>query len=86
MKAGRTIQEMAREILRQSEAKQDYSVNTANILMEAGGGAPMLRLLDNTGIDRVEPLDIQQTAHRQLGTYLGIPQTVSYTHLTLPTK
>ena len=74
MKAGRTIQEMAREILRQSEAKQDYSVNTANILMEAGGGAPMLRLLDNTGIDRVEPLDIQQTAHRQLGTYLGIPQ------------
>lgn len=74
MKAGRTIQEMAREILRQSEAKQDYSVNTANILMEASGGPPMLRLLDNMGVDRVEPLDIQQTAHRQFGTYLGIPQ------------
>ena len=34
----------------------------------------MLRLLGNDGIDRVEPLDIQQTAHRQLGAYLGIPQ------------
>ncbi len=74
MKAGRTIQEMAREILRQKDAKQDYAVNTANMHMETSGSAPVLRLVDNDGIDRVEPLDIQQTAHRQLGAYLGIPQ------------
>lgn len=74
MKAGLTIQDMAREILRQSKAKQDYAVNTANMHMETSGSAPVLRLLGNDGIDRVEPLDIQQTAHRQLGAYLGIPQ------------
>ena len=74
MKAGLTIQDMAREILRQSKAKQDYAVNTANMHMETSGSAPVLRLLGNDGVDRVEPLDIQQTAHRQLGAYLGIPQ------------
>ena len=74
VKAGLTIQDMAREILRQSKAKQDYAVNTANMHMETSGSAPVLRLLGNDGIDRVEPLDIQQTAHRQLGAYLGIPQ------------
>ncbi len=74
MKAGRTIRDLAREILRQSKAKQDYAVNTANMHMETSGQAPVLRLMDNAGIDRVEPLDIQQTAHRQLGAYLGIPQ------------
>lgn len=74
MKAGRTIRELAQEILRQSKAKQDYAVNTANMHMETSGQAPVLRLVDNTGVDRVEPLDIQQTAHRQLGAYLGIPQ------------
>ena len=26
------------------------------------------------GTDKIAPLDIRQTAHRQLGTYLGIPQ------------
>ncbi len=74
MKAGRTIRELAQEILRQSKAKQDYAVNTANMHMETSGQTPVLRLVDNAGIDRVEPLDIQQTAHRQLGAYLGIPQ------------
>ncbi len=74
MKAGRTVQEMAREILRQKDAKQDYAVNTANMHMETSGHTPILRIVDNDGIDRVEPLDIQQTAHRQLGAYLGIPQ------------
>ena len=74
MKQGRTIQEVAREILRQKDAKQDYSVRTTNMRMENSGGTPILRLLNNEGIDRVEPLDIQETAHRQLGAYLNIPQ------------
>jgi len=74
VKAGRSIRELAQEILRQSKAKQDYAVNTANMHMETSGQVPVLRLVDNTGVDRVEPMDIQQTAHRQLGAYLGIPQ------------
>lgn len=73
MKQGMTIQEAAAEIMRQSQAKADYLVNTENLHMETCDGAPTLRLLDG-GIDRVEPLDILPTAHRQMGDHLGIPR------------
>ena len=73
MKQGITIQEAAKEIMRQSQAKADYLVNTANLHMETCDGIPTLRLLDGSGIDRVEPLDILATAHRQMGSYLNIP-------------
>ena len=73
MKQGMTIQEAAAEIMRQSEAKADYLVNTENLHMETCDGVPTLRLLDG-GIDRVESLDILPTAHRQMGDYLGIPR------------
>lgn len=74
MKAGRTIQEMGEEILRQSQAKQDYLVNTSKIVMQDWDGQPMLHLCDEQGLDLLEPFDIQQTAHRQIGDYLGIPR------------
>lgn len=73
MKQGMTIQQAAAEIMRQSEAKADYLVNTENLHMETCDGVPTLRLLDGDGIDRVEPLDILPTAHRQMGEYLNIP-------------
>lgn len=73
MKQGMTIQETFKEIMRQSEAKADYGANTQNMHLETCDGIPVLRLLDNQGQDRVEPLDIMPTAHRQMGTYLGIP-------------
>ena len=69
MKQGLTIQEMATEILRQSEAKSDYHVNTQNLHMETCDGTPVLRLIEG-GVDQVEPLDILPTAHHQLGDYL----------------
>ena len=74
MKQGMTIQQAAAEIIRQSQAKADYLVNTANLHMETCDGTPTLRLLDGTGVDRVEPLDILPTAHRQMGDYLSIPR------------
>ena len=73
MKQGMTIQDAAKEIMRQSQAKADYLVNSANLHMETCDGVPTLRLLDDSGMDRVEPLDILTTAHRQMGTYLNIP-------------
>ena len=73
MKQGMTIQEAAQEIMRQSQTKADYLVNTANLHMETCDGIPILRLLDESGVDRVEPLDILPTAHRQMGAYLNIP-------------
>jgi len=69
-----TIQETLKEIMRQSEAKADYMVNTQNMHLETCDGVPVLRLLDKSGEDRVEPLDILPTAHRQMGDYLNIPR------------
>ena len=48
-------------------------MNTQRMEMESLGGLPMLRVLDEQGVDKLEPLEIQQTAHRQLGTHLNIP-------------
>lgn len=72
MKAGLTITEMAAEIERQAAAKADYLVNPQKLEMESLGGTPMLRVVDG-GVDQMEPLSVQETAHRQLGAHLGIP-------------
>lgn len=74
MKKGMTIQETLKEIMRQSAAKTDYMVNTQNMHLETCDGVPVLRLLDKSGLDRVEPLDMMPTAHRQMGDYLNIPR------------
>ena len=74
MKAGRTIQEMCLEIQRQSEAKADYLINTASLRMEPWGNTPMLHVLDESGADQVEPLEILDNAHQQIGAYLNIPR------------
>ena len=74
MKTGRTIQEMCVEIQRQSEAKEDYLINTSALRMEPWGGTPMLHVLDDGGTDQVEPLEIMDNAHQQIGTYLNIPR------------
>ncbi len=66
MKAGLSIQEMAAEIERQAAAKSDYLVNPQKLEMESLGGTPMLRVVED-GVDQMEPLAIQETAHRQLG-------------------
>ena len=74
MKTGCTIQEMGQEIIRQSQAKVDYLVNTSRIVMEGEDDRPKLHLRGDDGADLLGALDIQQTAHRQMGAYLGIPQ------------
>lgn len=74
MKTGRTIQEMTAEIMRQSQAKEDYLVNTGSLAMEVWDKRPMLHLRDAGGVELVEPLEIQTTAHQQIGDYLDIPR------------
>ena len=73
MKAGLTIEELATEIMRQRDAKADYIVDTSKLCMENYGTDLVLRILGDDNIDRIEPLDIAETAHRQIGTRLGIP-------------
>lgn len=73
MKAGLTIEELATEIMRQKEVKEDYVVNTGSLRMEPCGSDLVLRVLDANAADRIEPLDISEQAHRQIGTHLSIP-------------
>lgn len=73
MKAGLTIEELATEIMRQKDAKTDYIVNSSRLCMENYGTDLVLRVLGDDDADRIEPLDIADTAHRQIGTRLGIP-------------
>lgn len=73
MKAGLTIEELATEIMRQRDAKADYIVDTSTLCMENYDSGLVLRVLGDGGIDRIEPLDIADAAHRQIGTRLGIP-------------
>lgn len=73
MKSGLTLSELALEILRQKDLKEDYVVRTSQLRMEACGPDLLLRMVDKSGNDKVEPLDIGPNAHRQIGTHLGIP-------------
>lgn len=73
MKAGMTIEEMAAEIMRQSKAKEDYIVNTSNLELVSYDSGVVLRMIGDEGVDLVEPLDINNIAHRQIGAHLNIP-------------
>lgn len=73
MKTGLTIEELAAEIMRENEAKEDYVVDTRKLRMEAWNSSLLLRVLSDNGADLLEPLDISAVAHRQIGTRLDIP-------------
>lgn len=73
MKAGLSLMEMAAEITRQQAMKADYLVDTRRMQMEPAGSQMYLSLLDEKGDMAVEPMEINQIAHRQIGTELSIP-------------
>ena len=73
MKAGLAIEDLAAEIMRQNEIKEDYVVNSQSLLMESYDAELFLRVMDADGLDRLEPLAITDNAHRQIGARLGIP-------------
>lgn len=73
MKQGISITEMVQEIERQKDAKADYVVDTPCLEMEAVGGDVVLHMLDDNKVDAVEPMNITQLTHRQIGTHLSIP-------------
>ena len=73
MKRGMTLEALGLALAEQEEAKQDYLVDPNRLRMESGGFPPVLRVLDQAGEDCMEPLELNATAHRQLGGYLRIP-------------
>ena len=73
MKSGLTIVEMAQQIERQSKLKQDYLLDTRRLQVEPFGSQLYLHTFDDHDDPLVEPLEINQIAHRQIGTHLKIP-------------
>ena len=49
MKAGLAIEELAAEIMRQNEIKEDYVVNSQSLLMECYDSEMFLRVMDAEG-------------------------------------
>lgn len=74
MKKGITLNELAIEIARQKNAMADYMVEPSKLQMDIMDNDLKIRVLDSDGIDRINPLDIGVYAHRQLASYLTIPQ------------
>ena len=74
MKKGITLNELAVEIARQKNAMADYMVEPSKLQMDIIDDDLKIRVLDNDGNDRINPLDIGVYAHRQIGSYLSIPQ------------
>ena len=72
MKTGLTLDQFADTILTQSQQKADYLVDTRNLQLETYGSDIYLHMYDNHS-EVMEPLQINQTAHRQFGTHLKIP-------------
>ena len=69
MKTGLTLDQFAATILSQSQQKADYLVDTRNLQLETYGSDIYLHIYDNHA-EIMEPLQINQTAHRQVGTHL----------------
>ena len=74
MKKGITLNELAVEIARQKNAMADYMVEPSKLQMDIIDNDLKIRVLNSDGIDRINPLDIGVYAHRQLASYLTIPQ------------
>lgn len=75
MKIGRSLQELAIELDRQSRTKKDYLVDTPGlrIVPENERLSMDINFGEKDGLTEIERLNINDIAHRQIGTNLGIP-------------
>ena len=73
MKAGISLVEMAQEIQRQAELKADYMLDTRSLHLEPYDSKLYLNAYDPSGAPAIEPLEVNEIAHRQIGTHLKIP-------------
>ncbi len=72
MKSGLTLDQFAETIITQNALKQDYLVDTRNLQMDTYDSTVYLHMFDNNS-EILEPLQLNQIAHRQFGTHLKIP-------------
>ena len=72
MKFGKTLTELAMELDRQNNVKKDYLVDTRNMIMDAAPQSTQLSIRnDKTGQTLI--FSVNEVAHNQIGTTLGIP-------------
>lgn len=70
---GRSLTELAMELDRQNNVKQDFLLDTRNLLMDADeNGASLMMMNEKTGTNTI--LGVNEIAHSQIGTALGIPK------------
>lgn len=72
MKSGKTLVELAQEIMRQSECKKDLLVNTHNMEFSVDSSGQHMNVIDRKRDELLYQLRVNDIAHRQLGNYLGI--------------
>lgn len=73
MLPGKTMQEFATELKRQNTAKEDYLLDTRSLIMDADDSGAMLTMVnEKTGVSTL--LGVNEIAHQQIGTSLGIPK------------
>lgn len=72
MKFGRTLMELAQELERQRNAKHDYLLDTRNIIMDSIEDEQSITL-QNLQQHMNTILRVNDVAHRQIGSALGIP-------------
>lgn len=68
MKTGRNLMELAAEITRRADAKQDYVVDTKNIEMEPAGNSVALKF------GAIVPVKVNEIAHGQIAEHTDIPR------------
>ena len=72
MKFGKTLTQLAIELDRQNNVKKDYLVDTRNMTMDADTNIAQLSIR-NDATNQTLVLGINEVAHNQIGTTLGIP-------------
>ncbi|MDD3537371.1 MAG: DUF932 domain-containing protein, partial [Eubacteriales bacterium] len=73
MKTGRNLQDLARELDRQREAKRDFIVTSDAMMLEDSAELFSLHRPLPSGMREVTPYSMTELFHRQLGASLGIP-------------
>jgi hypothetical protein len=69
MQEGRTIEDLARELMRQANTKRDFVADTRHAQMEDGGKVMALQFENHA-----ERFGVKDTAHSQFATKLRIPK------------
>ena len=73
MLPGKTLEELAVELVRQNKAKKDYLIDTRNLIMDADENGAILTMVNNNGHESTL-LSVNDICHDQIAYKLGIPK------------